>query len=359
MKKTILMAMFAMFAMVMNAQTVYSGHKFWDNWSVGVSGGVQTNLHDWNAPQGGTATLHFDKQITPVYGLRFEGQVGFNNVANWLHPTQMHAHNGTVVDQVNTFLLGHVNLMNWWGGYKGRPRVFEVVPFAGVGYQHNFGNTAEYENCLYGTDGWIAHDNLLAKAGVSFDFNLGHAKAWTLNLRPAVVWNVTHNDGFDARYAVADFSAGVTYHFRNSNGTHSFVKYDIAELNDMMNSLRAENEALKNRPVEKEYVTVPVTETVTNTEYVEKTYVVQFAFDSAELSDVAVNVLNRVPEGSVVDVEAYASPEGSKAYNQALAERRAKTVRDYLVGRGVTVENAIGLGAVSTYSNRLGVVTVK
>jgi peptidoglycan-associated lipoprotein len=36
-----------------------------------------------------------------------------------------------------------------------------------------------------------------------------------------------------------------------------------------------------------------------------------------------------------LQIEGYASPEGSASYNRALSERRARAVRDYLTSRGI------------------------
>ena len=60
---------------------------------------------------------------------------------------------------------------------------------------------------------------------------------------------------------------------------------------------------------------------------------------------------------SVVDVVGHASPEGSDSFNQALSEKRAKTVADYLTNRGVTVNKVIGEGNVGTPKNRVVIIT--
>jgi len=68
---------------------------------------------------------------------------------------------------------------------------------------------------------------------------------------------------------------------------------------------------------------------------------VQFNLDSAELRadalrtlTVALKTLNDEPSLRL-HIEGYASPEGSPQYNKALGERRARSVRDYLVKRGI------------------------
>jgi outer membrane protein OmpA-like peptidoglycan-associated protein len=68
---------------------------------------------------------------------------------------------------------------------------------------------------------------------------------------------------------------------------------------------------------------------------------VQFALDSSVLRPdalrtltVALKALNDLPSMRL-QIEGYASPEGSATYNRALSERRARAVRDYLTSRGI------------------------
>ena len=68
---------------------------------------------------------------------------------------------------------------------------------------------------------------------------------------------------------------------------------------------------------------------------------VQFALDSSVLRPdalrtltVALKALNDTPSMRL-QIEGYASPEGSDEYNKALSERRARAVRDYLTSRGI------------------------
>jgi outer membrane protein OmpA-like peptidoglycan-associated protein len=68
---------------------------------------------------------------------------------------------------------------------------------------------------------------------------------------------------------------------------------------------------------------------------------VQFDLDKADIRsdagvilDEAANQLGQVP-GTRVSVEGHTDSSGSDAYNQSLSERRAASVKDYLVGKGV------------------------
>ena len=87
---------------------------------------------------------------------------------------------------------------------------------------------------------------------------------------------------------------------------------------------------------------------------------VNFEFDSARLRpdalpilDEAVTVLNRRKDISV-DVVGHTDSTGTKKYNQALSERRAKSVYDYFVSKGIAADRLTAKGYGETkpaYSN--------
>jgi OOP family OmpA-OmpF porin len=79
---------------------------------------------------------------------------------------------------------------------------------------------------------------------------------------------------------------------------------------------------------------------------------VNFAFDSAEIDtssavvlDVVAETLNGCPNVAV-RVEGHTDSIGTDAYNQGLSQRRAESVRNYLIGRGVSASrlSAVGYG---------------
>lgn len=79
---------------------------------------------------------------------------------------------------------------------------------------------------------------------------------------------------------------------------------------------------------------------------------VNFDFDRATLKDNAVTILNSAAEQiksqssnvKGVMVTGYTDSTGPEAYNQALSERRANAVKDYLEGKGVSNITAEGRG---------------
>ncbi|MFH4416001.1 MAG: OmpA family protein [Neisseriaceae bacterium] len=79
-----------------------------------------------------------------------------------------------------------------------------------------------------------------------------------------------------------------------------------------------------------------------------------FGFDKSTLRPEAIETLNQVAakikepgvQVESIVVEGHTDFMGKEAYNQALSERRAKVVREYLIGQGVSAESisAVGLG---------------
>ena len=119
MKKLVLMLAAASMAASVSAQTVAESKTF-DNIYVGINGGVATKTtgHKWLSDLDPNAGLRIGRYFTPVFGLAIEGNAYFSNKP-W-------GSTGTVVRATNASLLGTVNLSNWFGGYKGEPRTFEV-----------------------------------------------------------------------------------------------------------------------------------------------------------------------------------------------------------------------------------------
>ena len=77
---------------------------------------------------------------------------------------------------------------------------------------------------------------------------------------------------------------------------------------------------------------------------------VTFATNSSDLSPAFFDVLNSVGkvlaefEQTVVEVAGHTDGTGSHEYNQGLSERRAITVRDYLINEGVSEDNLSARG---------------
>lgn len=321
MKKFIFM-MVAMLTFTVSAtaqQKNFAGSSnFFDNWSIGANGGVQLNLNDWNAPQGAVFGLELNKQITPLFGLTFEGNAGVNNRRNW-YSNASHIHCTKVIDQVNALVDGRFNLMNAIGGYKGSPRLFEVDVLAGVGYGRGYANRS---------DGFYNSNALLAKTGANFNFNLGKAKAWTISVRPAVIWNIATTGEFNSNYAVGQLTAAVVYHFKNSNHKH------YASLPEPVIVEKKINNTIEKKVVVEKTV-------FRHAPNINNCWTVNFAQGSSEItSDVSIIAKEINKTKGVYKISGFASPEGTEEINKTLGIARANALKNALIKAGVD-ENRI------------------
>ena len=356
------------------AQRAYEGANLGDNWSIGIHAGVTTPLtHSAFFPNmRATWGLGIGKQLTPFFGMGVEAMTSINTTAS-----------KTAFDNTNVSLLTSVNLSNLFAGYWGTPRLFEIETVAGLGWLH------------YAQNGNGDRNSISSKLGLNFNFNLGEAKAWTIGIKPALVYDLNacgeRNVGFNANRAAWEITAGLKYHFRCSNGKHhiSFAKlYDQAEvdaLNEQVNNLRqtnvdqeAELTAANQRNAELEQQLadcmnqgpVIVTDTITSHK---KTLESVVTFRQGGVSVVASQTPNveriatylKNHEKATVSIKGYASPEGKAEVNARIAQQRADAVKSLLVKRYKIAENRItaeGQGVGNMFEepdwNRVSICTI-
>ena len=372
----------ASMAASVSAQTVAESKTF-DNIYVGINGGVATKTtgHKWLSDLDPNAGLRIGRYFTPVFGLAIEGNAYFSNKP-W-------GSTGTVVRATNASLLGTVNLSNWFGGYKGEPRTFEVSALYGLGWMHVFTNNkvvkAATEN---------QRNRMTSKAALDFAFNFGSAKQFQFYVEPSInfaflgqsknkevvatgnalnpVVLADHQEygykaasqagqpAYNINNSFVQLNAGLVYKFANSNGTHNFTivtprdQAEIDALNAQINELRNRKPEVITKEVVKEVPSVKVKELS-----VSDLVFVTFAQGKSNLTREAKAALNNVKEGSHVQVVGTASPEGSKEINDRLSQARADVVANYLKSRGVNIDDATGKGVQGVTSNRLAVVYVK
>ena len=345
MKKLFTMMAAAVVAVSASAQTVTESKTF-DNFYVGINGGVgvKTTGHAWMKNLDPNAGLRIGRWFTPVFGLAAESNVYFSNKpAPALH---------TTARLLNTSLLATVNLSNWFAGYKGEPRAFEVIPVYGFGWGHTFGSTTDQG--LNPNAAYTKKNMLTSKAGIDFAFNLGESKAWQVYVEPAMLWtlNGLGHEGlqYNINRSAFQLNAGLVYKFGNSNGTHNFKIAD-KQINDLRNELAKKPKEVVKTVVKEAPAPQPVK--------VENLVFVTFAQGKADLTKAAKKALNAIAAGSHVEVVGTASPEGSAEINQKISQMRADNVASYLKSKGVIVDEANGKGVQGTTSNRLAVVYVK
>ena len=347
MKKFILSLMVMLTVMLSsaNAQIAYQKADFLDNVYVGLNGGVSSPL-DFNSvtPFNAQAGVKVGKNWSPVFGTNIEGTAVFGDN----HFADSH----TFVKATYVGLNGTLNLTNLFLNYN-PDKVFETSLEAGIGWIHNY-HTFTPTNI----DG---HANYLgAKTGVILAWNIGNNKAWQLYAEPSVYWNLSKTDKiqFNKHNAQLAVSVGVVYKFKTSNKTHNFKVYNIydytsalEEARDRIAALEAQNAELSKRPTET-YNVVKETNKETIV-YSQDIFTVSFLQNSAELTQDAKNILDKVGASLPVKVIGSTSPEGSTRRNSELSVQRANAVAEYLKSRGVEVVSAEG-----NEHGRIAVVTV-
>lgn len=332
--------MLALFSAIVsaNAQIATENSNALDNIGLGATVGVTTPL-DFNSmfPINTTLGVIAEKDITPILGAQLEVITMLND--NHFGKTE------TAFKAINLGLNGVTNLSNAFCGYKGKPRAFEVSLITGIGIFHGIST---------------APNNMTAKTGLDFSFNLGKKRAHSLVFTPSVYWGLRNGSSlqFNHNNALIGIMGSYVYHFKNSNGTHSFKTYDVGAMISEIDNLNGRlaqaekdlNECLNRKP---NVITKRKTVNVPNGEWV-----VQFSQGSSELTNEAIAILDTVGENSVVDVVGTASPEGEYEMNMKLSEKRAAVVADYLMSKGVKVRSWVGKGVqIGASTNRLAIVT--
>ncbi|MCI6504232.1 MAG: OmpA family protein [Prevotella sp.] len=358
MKKIAMFIAAAAMAVSANAQkTVVTASKAGDNIYVGVNGGATTVFTGDNAfsafqPNFG---IRVGKNFTTVFGVALD--LG----------SQMNAHksdcpaglgNKTFFNNVEANLLGTANLMNLFAGYKGEPRTFEVIALGGFGWTHDFPSD---------------YDRVNTKLALDFAYNFGGAKQWQAYVEPAITYRsaaAVNNFKYNLRDADFSLKAGVNYKFGCSNGKHNFAieqlrdQSEIDGLNAKINSLRSDVDAAKAAAAAKDAKIAELQKALTDCQnkpapVVEKKAAnlqpsVVFAQGKsvvqksqlANIEMIAKYMQNN--KGSKVKISGYASPEGSKEFNQKLSEKRAEAVKTILVKKYKIAADRIeteGLGA--------------
>ena len=345
MKKLGLLFAAAAMAVSVNAQTVTESKTF-DNFYIGINGGAQvkTTGESWMNNLNSNAGLRIGRWFTPVFGLAAEGNVYFNDHCKHYMPQSK-----TLARYMNVGLIGTVNLSNWFAGYKGEPRLFEVVPVFGFGWGHTFGTAAG--------DNEKELNALTSKAGIDFTFNLGKAKAWQVYVEPSMNWalNGSGYEGvaYNINQSAFQLNAGIVYKFKNSNGSHNFTiaqlrdQNEIDGLNSQINSLRGDlndkdaqlsakdkqikdlQNALDECNKKPKYVKPATATNLQPTVLFRQGKAVVDKSQMPNIELIAQYMKNH--QDAKVEIKGYASPEGNKDFNQALSEKRAEAVKNVLV----------------------------
>ena len=359
MKKLFTMFAGLMAAATLSAQTVQESKTF-DNFYIGINGGLLTKTtgHAWLKDMNPNFGVRIGRNFTPVFGLAAESNIYFKNTNGET--------TGTLVNGMNTSLLGTANLTNWIGGYKGEPRVFELTALYGFGWGHVFGHPTET----------YKQDMLTSKVALDFGFNLGEKKAWQIYVEPAMIWSL-NGDGYegvkyDINRSSFQLNVGLVYKFKNSNGTHNFKiaqlrdQAEIDGLNSQINDLRSELNGKDSEMAAKDKQIADLQKQLSDCQNTKQPVYVKPAtatnlqptvifrqgksvVDPAQYASIELiaNYMKNHKDAKV-EIKGYASPEGSAELNQKLSQARADAVKTALVKRYKIAADrltATGMGA--------------
>ena len=389
MKKLFLVLVAAVLSVSVSAQQkeLVTAHKAFDNWYLGINAGVATPMQKWGdegfmkgvAPSVG---LRLGKNLTTVFGVALDANAYFKSGEKSLMDTKTFV-NVTTIDALGTF-----NLSNFFGGFQGQPRRFELVALGGFGMTNEFGSPLGHY--AYGIN---------SKAALDFTFNLGSKRAWQFYLEPAVVFGLWDNGSvycvlenpkndfkYDSRNGLFQFNVGLNYKFATSNGTHNFAyarlhdQSVIDDLNARINELRDESDS-KDRRIARDIrriaeledsleaakkVKPTVVNKVTKVTQVVNNNVLQpsvifgqgkSTVDAGQMASVAMiaKYMKNHPDSKIL-IKGYASPEGNPELNQRLSVNRAQAVKDALITRyGIAASRLTieGMGATDELFDEL------
>ncbi len=380
MKKVYLVAMLSLlfatvsFAQEEGATTVkkpsWSGfvtNKFWDNWEISVDGGTGTaftNKPDYGAKKdrfGWNVELSVTKWIHPVFGVR--AAASYNEYSNFNKGDRFKTIWGAWWAHADAML----NFSNWVGGYR-EDRVYYAIPYVSAGF--------------YGKS---IHENRSLGLGVGLLNKFRVCKQIDINLELAAI-------GSTSRVSPVNFSShvlctttaqvGITYRFNKrywQRGAAGYTLSDIQALKDQLAASQAaaekalaDNDKLKGSLADCDKRAAAAEKKAADEaaelkrladaladcqkKLGEEDVVIYFGYGIASLNDNDKTRLNVLAENiknsdGTYTVYGYADKgTGTSAANTKLAEKRAKTVYDYLVKCGVATDK---LSYKGTFSDEL------
>lgn len=319
-------------------------NPFWSNWFFSVGGGAEFTLgnHDTAGSFGKrispTLNVAVGKWFTPGLGLRLQysglQSRGYACDATTDYVRGAQLKEGYYKQRFNYMNLhGDVlfNLNALFGGYNPQ-RVYEVIPYVGAGFTHNYSKPRR--------------EALSVNAGVINRFRLSDAMDINLELSAMGVEGKFDGEGGGRRDydGVLSATLGLTYRFPARGFRHpkselisqaelAVMQEQLADLGAANRQLQDELAAARNRPVTEIRETEVI---VAEPDAAPRT--VFFRIGSAEISPREAMNLSFLADqmkefpNAVYTVHGYAdSATGTPAFNKELSLKRAQAVVDVLV----------------------------
>lgn len=330
----------------------FETNKFWDNWEVSAGVGISRldiankfntdepgkffNRNSWNLNIGAT------KWIVPVVGLRL--QLDGGHFQNYTFRGDRYGAGAFQTPYI--FVHGDVmvNLSNWIGGYR-EDRLYYAIPYVGFGYTAMSWtkNTPGTYNGEYATTFGLLNKfritkNLdvqldlrtwiFAEEGLPAEVNGGgrFAFSWTGSVGVAYRFNKQEWTPAYSQTVVDGYVEAV----EQLNREVSNAEANVSTLNNQVEELEAQNQELKR-------TLIPAGE-----EVISAHSVVFFEKNEYELSTFAMATIDKyvstLKSGKLkITVVGYADRStGTPEYNDALSQKRAEAVKEYMVAKGIS-----------------------
>ncbi len=319
-------------------KTNFKKNKAGDNWFISVAGGASVLFGDDNgeadfgkrinfAPQ-----LSFGKWYSPILGFRVQLNggpiVGFEDRGG-----------SELFKQNNKYFAAHADLLwdvtNLWAPYNDS-KVFHLIPWVGMGYAQRFEN-----------QGIPRTESPTLNAGILTLFRLSKRVDLSVELQGSLL-----NEQFNrvSKYHLTDgigqLTAGLSFRLGKTD-FEVIEPTDYALLNDLnnqINSLRAENDQLSKRPASCPECP-PVAPAIIENNIIDN--VVFFRLNSSVVDkNQQINIYNTAEfvkgNNAPVKVIGYADKKTGKAdYNMKLSEKRARAVAKELIDKYGVSSNQI------------------
>ena len=384
MKKFMISLALASFAMFSTAQETVSEvvvptkskavvtNSFGSNWFVGVNGGVNLyngvfmngeNIFNHVSP---ALDVYFGKWHTPGFGWR----VAYRGLNIQTYKELDHA------AFMNYHFDAMFNLCNLIGGYKA-DRVWNVIPYVGVGWAGRHGFDTDNENSM--TSGAFT-GTLSANYGILQSFRVAKRLSINLELAGAFFRNgFSSKPGWSGHDMMWTATAGLTVDLGRVgwdnapdvealqgiyagmiDGLQGQLDDALAANKEKQNQIKALEEA--NKALETNAAALRNVKPLSVSESI------FFEFGSSKIAskkeELNIKAYAEAAKAAEVAVKVvgFADVVGSSEYNVKLSQSRAEAVAEVLKAAGAEVESVVGYGESEEYKerflNRRAVITV-
>ena len=356
----------------------FVSNRFGDNWEISAGVGpnflCKTGRKSFGSIVGVGGYISANKWFHPVFGARVVVEAG---QVSWIGGQYGQFETGEKVKPV--FIFGHIdvmaNLSNWIAGYNGKNHLYDAILMVGAGvavddiagkYEAGWTQTAKggrmpHEYAF--NFGWQNRFNVCKSLSVDLTLNYMLSRK---GLAPGGVYG----QRISSRWNQINVYAGVTYRFNRRDYDRSgATACEYGVMNERLAKIEAENAAAQAENARLQQVSAEQANALTaakalaaEREAAIKTAeekVVSLVQNDTEnellfylcgkslldnnnklrLNRLAEKILGSENKEHVYTIFGFADAEtGSKKGNEQLAEKRAKTVYDYLVSQGVPAE---------------------